>query len=77
MLDLMLTSILNPQLSETAHFQGLFDYNKPTYAQPVCKIISHEKPSQSRTWAPHGQPGYSLDPPMHISKDNRGHHFPR
>jgi hypothetical protein len=29
------------------------------------KIIAHEKPGKRRTWAPHGQHGYSLGPTMH------------
>jgi hypothetical protein len=32
---------------------------------PGCKIIAHEKPGKWRTWAPHGQHGYSLGPAMH------------
>jgi hypothetical protein len=41
------------------------DYNKTTVAPPGCKIIAHEKPGKRRTWAPHGQHGYSLGPAMH------------
>jgi hypothetical protein len=63
--NLLRTSRLYPQLSMAAHFHGLIDYNKTAFAPPGCKIIAHEKPSQRRTWAPHGQPGYSLGPAMH------------
>jgi hypothetical protein len=41
------------------------DYNKTAFAPPICKIIAHEKPGKRRTWAPHGQHGYSLGPAMH------------
>jgi hypothetical protein len=41
------------------------DYNKTAFALPGCKIIAHEKPGKRRTWAPHGQHGYSLGPAMH------------
>jgi hypothetical protein len=41
------------------------DYNKTAFAPPGCKIIAHEKPGKRRTWAPHGQHGYSLGPAMH------------
>jgi hypothetical protein len=41
------------------------DYNKTAFAPPVCKIIAREKPGKRRTWAPHGQHGYSLGPAMH------------
>jgi hypothetical protein len=57
-LNLLRTSRLHPQLSAAAHFHGLIDYNKTVFAPPGCKIIAHETPSQKRTWAPPGQPGY-------------------
>jgi hypothetical protein len=64
-LNLLRTSRLHPQLSAAAHYHGLVDYNKTAFAPPECKIISHEKPGKRRTWAPHGQHGYSLGPAMH------------
>jgi hypothetical protein len=64
-LNLLRTSRLHPQLSAAAHFHGLSDYNKTSFAPPGCKIIAHEKPGNRRTWAPHGQHGYSLGPAMH------------
>jgi hypothetical protein len=41
------------------------DYNKTAFSPPGCKIIAHKKPGKRRTWAPHGQHGYSLGPAMH------------
>jgi hypothetical protein len=64
-LNLLRTSRLHPQLSAAAHFHGLVDYNKTSFAPPGCKIIAHEKSEKRRTWAPHGQHGYSLGPAMH------------
>jgi hypothetical protein len=64
-MNLLRTSRHHPQLSAAAHFHGMIDYNKTAVALPGCKIIAREKPSQRRTWAPHGQHGYSLDPAMH------------
>jgi hypothetical protein len=64
-LNLLRTSRLHPQLSATAHFHGLVDYNKTTFAPPGCKIMAHEKPGKRRTWALHGHHGYSLGPTMH------------
>jgi hypothetical protein len=64
-LNLLLTSRLHPQLSAAAHFHGLVDYNKTAFAPPGCKIIAHKKTGNRRTWAPHGQHGYSLGPAMH------------
>jgi hypothetical protein len=64
-LNLLRTSGLHPQLSAAANYHGLVDYNKTTFAPPGCKIIAHKKPGKRRTWAPHGQHGYSLGPAMH------------
>jgi hypothetical protein len=64
-LNILQTSRHHPQLSAAAHFHGLIDYNKTSFATPGCKIIAHEKPAKKRTWAPHGQHGYSLGPAMH------------
>jgi hypothetical protein len=64
-LNLLRVSRLHPQFSAAAHFHGQIDYRKTAFAPPGCNIIVHEKPSQRQTWAPHGQPGYSLGPEMH------------
>jgi hypothetical protein len=64
-LNLLRTSRLHLQLSAAAHFHGLVDYNKTSFAPPGCKIIAHEKPGKRCTWAPHGQHGYSLGLAMH------------
>jgi hypothetical protein len=64
-LNLLRTSRLHPQLSAAAHYHGLVDYNKTSFAPPGCNIIAHDKPGKRRAWAPHGQHGYSLGPAMH------------
>jgi hypothetical protein len=64
-LNLLRTSRLHPRLSAAAHFHVIVDYNKTAFAPPGCKISAHEKPGKRRTWAPHGQHGYSLGPTMH------------
>jgi hypothetical protein len=64
-LNLLRSSRLHHQLSTAEHFHGLVDHNKTAFAPPGCKIIAHEKPVKRRTWAPHGQHGYSLGPAMH------------
>jgi hypothetical protein len=64
-LNILRTSRLHPQLSAAALFHGLVDYNKTAFVPPGCKIIAHVKPGKRRTWAPHGQHGYSLVPTMH------------
>jgi hypothetical protein len=64
-LSLMRTSCLHPQLSAAAHYHGLVDCNNTDFAPPGCKIIVHERRGKRRTWAHHGQHGYSLGPAMH------------
>jgi hypothetical protein len=64
-LNLLRTSRLHPQLYAAAHYHGLVYYNKTAFAPPECNIIAHERPGKRRTWAPHGQHGYSLGPAMH------------
>jgi hypothetical protein len=56
-LNILRASRLHPHLYAAAHYHGLIDYNKTAFGPPGCKIIAHEKPSQRRTWAAHGQPG--------------------
>jgi hypothetical protein len=64
-LNLLRKSRQHPQLSAAAHYHDMVDYNKTAFAPPGCKIIAHENSSQRRTWAPHGQHGYSLGTAMH------------
>jgi hypothetical protein len=56
-LKLLRKSRQHPQLSAAAHYHGMVDYNESPFAQPGCKIIAHEKPSQRLIWAPHVQHG--------------------
>jgi hypothetical protein len=53
-LNLIHTSRQHPQLSATAHYHGMVDYNKTAFALPGSKIIAHEKSAKQRTWALHG-----------------------
>jgi hypothetical protein len=61
-LNLLRKSRQHLQLSDVAHYHCMVDYNKDPRG---FKVIAHEKPSQRRTWAPHGQHGYSLGPAIH------------
>jgi hypothetical protein len=72
MLNLLRTSRLHPQLSTTAHYHGLVDYNKTAFAPPGCKVMAHEKPDQRRTWDP-WQHGFSLGPAMHHYRCQNGY----
>jgi hypothetical protein len=48
-LNLLRTSRLHPQLSAAAHFHGLVDYKKTTFAPPVCKITAPKKPGNQES----------------------------
>jgi hypothetical protein len=63
-LNLFRKSRQHPHLSAAAHYQGMVDYIKTTFAPPGCNIIAHENPSQRRTWATRIQHGYYLGPVM-------------
>jgi hypothetical protein len=60
-LNLLQSSRLYPHLSASTHYHGLIDYNRTVFGTPGCKIVAHEK----RTWAAHGQPGWSMGSAMH------------
>jgi hypothetical protein len=64
-LNLLQKSRHHPQLSAAAYYHGMVNYNKISFVPPGRTLIAHEKPSQRRTWAPHGQHGYSLVRAMH------------
>lgn len=53
-LNLLCRSRCNPNLSTHAQLFGQFDFNATPLAPPGTKIIVHKKPSQRRTWDPHG-----------------------
>jgi hypothetical protein len=54
-LNMLITSRINPKLSAATHILGQYDFNRAPLAPPGTRIIAHETPSRSRTWAPHGQ----------------------
>jgi len=63
-LNLLRKSRLHPQLSSQCHLAGEFDYNATPIAPPGTKIISHDKPKDRATWAPHGEVGWYMGPAM-------------
>ena len=56
-LNLLRPSQLNPKLSAYAQLEGAFDFTCTPLAPPGTRVIVHEKPTQRRTWAPHGVDG--------------------
>ena len=63
-LNLLRPSRLNPKLSAYAQLEGAFDFHRTPLAPPGTCVIVHEKPTQPRTWSPHGIDGWYIGPPM-------------
>ena len=63
-LNLLRPSRLNPKLSAYAQLEGAFDFNRTPLAPPGTRVIVHEKPTQRRTWAPHGIDGWYIGPAL-------------
>ena len=63
-LNLLRPSRLNPKLSDYALLEGAFDFTCTPLAPPGTPVIDHEKPTQRRTWAPHGVDGWYIGPAM-------------
>ena len=65
-LNLLRPSQINPKLSDKALLNGAFGYNKTPLAPPSTKVLLHETPNKSGTWAPHGVDGwYVVAAPNH------------
>ena len=63
-LNLLCPSQLNPKLSAYAQLEGTFDFTRTLLAPPGTCVIVHEKPTQRRTWAPHGVDAWYIGPAM-------------
>ena len=63
-LNLLRPSRLNPKLSAYAQLEGTFDFNRTPLAPPGTRVFVHEKPTQRRTWGPHGIDGWYVGPAM-------------
>ena len=63
-LNLLRPSRRNPHISAYQMLEGAFDFNRTPMAPPGTKIIIHEKPTQRRSWDPHGTDGWYLGPAL-------------
>jgi hypothetical protein len=61
-LNLLRPARRNPKMSAHQMLNGTFDYNRTPMAPPGTKIVVHEKPTQRRTWDPHGVDGWYVGP---------------
>jgi hypothetical protein len=58
MLNLLWAAHSYPTVSAYEAINGPFDFNKTPLAPPGIKVVIHEKPSQQKTWDPHGVLGW-------------------
>ncbi len=63
-LNFLRNSRVNPKLSAWEYLFGRFDYNKTPLAPPGMKLVIHNKPSQRRSWDPHGLLAFYVGPAM-------------
>ena len=56
-LNLLCPSRIDPCVSVELILNGAFNYNKTSIAPSCTKVIVHETPSTSKTWAQHGVGG--------------------
>jgi hypothetical protein len=63
-LNMLRTSRINPKLSAATHIFGQHNYNRAPMAPPGARIIAHETLGRRKTWAPHGQDGWYIEPAM-------------
>jgi hypothetical protein len=63
-LNRLRTSRINPKLSAATYIYGQYDFNRAPMAPPGTRIIAHETPNRRRTWAPHGQDGWYIEPAL-------------
>jgi hypothetical protein len=64
-LNLLRRSQINPQLSDQAHINGVFDFNHTPLAPRGAKVLIHEKPTTFGNWAPHVVEGWYIGPVHH------------
>ena len=76
-LNVLRPSRLNPKLSAYAQLEVAFDFTRTPLAPPGTRAIVHEKPTQRRTWAPHGVDGWYIGPAMTTTNATEyGSHLP-
>jgi hypothetical protein len=63
-LNMLMISRLNPKLLAATQIFGQHDYNRAPLTPPGTRTIAHETPVKRKTWAPHGQDGWYIGPPL-------------
>eukprot|EP01034_Spumella_vulgaris_P038071 gene38071-46978_t len=61
-LNLMRSSGRTAQISAWQQLHGHYDFNSHPIAPPGMRIVTHDKPSDRASWAPHGTEGFYVGP---------------
>jgi hypothetical protein len=61
-LNLLRGSHIHPNLSAWAQINGPYDYNATLIAPPGIRTVAYKQPSQSGSWAAHGENGWYVGP---------------
>ena len=61
-LNLLCPSQINPKLSAYAQLHGAFNFNRTPLEPPSTKIIIHDKPAITGSWATRGYEGWYIGP---------------
>jgi len=63
-LNLLRASRLDPSVSAYQQLHGAYDFNSTPIAPPGTPIVTHVKPHERPSWAPHGEEGFYVGPAM-------------
>ena len=61
-LNLLRSSRINPKISAHAYMEGAFNYNKTPLVPPGMKVVAHEAPEKTASWAPNGEEAWTIGP---------------
>ena len=64
-LNLLRTARINKNLSAHAYLFGEFNFQATPLAPPGTKVLIHTKPSNRKSWGPHGIEGWYIGPAPH------------
>jgi hypothetical protein len=60
----MLREGIDESISAWESVNGIFSFDKHPIASLGMRVLCHDKPSERKSWAPHGQIGYYVGPAM-------------
>ena len=61
-LNLLRSARVNLKFSACAYLFGQYDWNTTQMVPPGTKVLAHDKPNNRRSWALHGEEGWTIGP---------------